>query len=211
MPKKLLKCKFANSLGPVNVAAPFQLFGATPLTDSCFFIDSAEWLNIPITNINLTIKWDNIPPNFTHYYKDYSFSSPCTNSSFKVNIYVLYQGNWQVLNARPLNLFQQTNGMIKTTTVFNLKVSSQFFRMTDNEVVATQPFQNPGTLMIKLVQPTEGFGSALYGQAVSTAALLNANAASTQVSNLNPATLLKPMPNHPYSPLVKQLDISIGY
>ena len=61
-----------NDYGAVSAKAPFQLWGPTPLINSHFIIGNNEVFSKPLDSLELAITWNNLPPDFSDYYKAYN-------------------------------------------------------------------------------------------------------------------------------------------
>lgn len=61
-----------NDFGALDIKAPFQLFGPTPLQHSNFIVGSNEVFSKPLDMLQLEMTFDKLPPDFADYYKEYN-------------------------------------------------------------------------------------------------------------------------------------------
>lgn len=61
-----------NDFGALDIKAPFQMFGPTPLQHSNFVIGSNEVFSKPLDMLQLEMTFDKLPEDFADYYKEYN-------------------------------------------------------------------------------------------------------------------------------------------
>lgn len=61
-----------NDFGALDIKAPFQMFGPTPLQNSNFIIGSSEVFSKPAEQVQLEMTFDKLPQDFSDYYKEYN-------------------------------------------------------------------------------------------------------------------------------------------
>ncbi|WP_248798714.1 baseplate J/gp47 family protein [Pseudomonas sp. MWU13-2105] len=86
-----------------------QPFGPVPALGQSLYVGSNEWFSKPLSELTLTLQWDNLPADLADYYaafNDYLASTTAdavalfSNVSFKVDWDLLCAGSWAPLSAR---------------------------------------------------------------------------------------------------------------
>lgn len=94
----------ANDLSPLPTTGLAPLFGPVPALGQSFYAGSNECFAKPLTELGLTVLWDNLPPSFADYYAAYNAylttdpppdkSVMFDNTAFKVSCQVLSNNSW---------------------------------------------------------------------------------------------------------------------
>ncbi len=199
-------CKLQNSLGAVNAATPFQIFGPIPLLGSYLDIKDTNVFNKYTTKFKVNIDWLDLPHQpggLTDYYKEYGVN--ITNESFLVMVGSVINGKYtsKVNDLDKFHLFK-TNYEQKLNDSSYIEVEKLRNMEFGNDMkligeLADVDFIN-GAIRIELVSPPDGFGHRIFPQVFSDAAMYNAGLKLIKVN--------KRLPNMPYIPMVKKLAIS---
>jgi hypothetical protein len=201
-----------NNMGKIALAKPFDLFGSLPQKNSFLMLGHSEWYKKQLTTCTVHINWLSLPSDFGGFETYYSgYPNAYTNDSFKVQSYVLSDGNWLPENnvdSIVENLFSTekcltpegyTSSRLISYSSFELPpqcISSmpQDFNLTD-PLKYTISSQN-GFIKFTLTSPDSGFGGQLYPDVFTSVALYNAKN-KTQV----------PYPNKPFVPKVDIITV----
>ena len=98
-----------NDFGALETKKPFQPFGPSPEKDQNFIIGNKEIFSKPVNYLEIALKWDDLPDNFSEYYEQYNgfLNGKYLNSgdaknlfqfgntSFKVDFQLLQNGSWK--------------------------------------------------------------------------------------------------------------------
>lgn len=199
-----------NNIGKIHVDKPYDLFGPIPNKNDYIIFGCEELLNKVISNIELTINWNNLPTNaggFSTYYANYP--TIFNNDSFKLLCSQLDNGKWNIIQNDLNDLFESTPytpGNPDTRTY--LKAESRINPIRNAQVTFDQkpaspkPFNyNPNTktgfFKLTLCEPDVGFGSKDFQTVQIAIAKYNA---------INNANL--DYPNNPFVPKVNKITLA---
>jgi len=171
-----------NNESDIDTSTPFNPFGSIPVKGSYVEITGGELFSKRIDSLSIQLEWFDLPQNkkgFCGYYKYYKIDAdgnpldpPIDNDSFRVKIYTVHPGSWELKYPGQLHHLFSTQGaptplpptpipppmhcgrLCPTTSFDALPVSSS--KPPDYYVVADS------RLRIELSEPDYGFGSDLY-------------------------------------------------
>lgn len=127
-----------NDFGTLDPAKPFLPFGPQPRFGSNFYVGSTEVFSKKYTNIQLKIKWQDLPAEgFSERYKHYTNSS--RYGSFNARATVRGRGEWQPGN-EDITLFPSTEDRDKEWTI-PADPSKQVFTIGDWVMAQPVAFQ----------------------------------------------------------------------
>lgn len=207
--------KLNNNIGALSASTAFQPFGPLPLAGAYLDIKNTNVFNRYTTSANVYLEWIGLPVlagGWAEYYEAYS--ADIRTDSFKIKVSSVNNGK-----AVPDQDEQQE------VTLFNTGYDDEGHESLQNITAldhinfqqlefSNQPLMNAeddirnatfrdGVLRLELSSPAEGFGGRIYPQIFSDIVLHNNRRFVHK----------KPVPNPPYIPLVKtvQLDYVLEY
>ncbi|WP_089836480.1 hypothetical protein [Chitinophaga filiformis] len=198
-----------NNAGPLSPANPFQLFGAQPAVGSFLDIKDSNIFNTYTKDFRFKIEWLELPHmdnGFNAYYDAYD--AGMLNDSFKAGISTYEDGQFQPERNKQqlLNLFETYRDdegrliLSDTVTLKDIDIKKIRFHnkpLLDKEPFVTDGFYTDGAVRLELAAPQEAFGHKLYLRLFPEVATNNANRWSKK----------RPIPNIPYTPLVKSIMV----
>ncbi len=136
----------------------------------------------------------------TTYYTSSSQGPSFPNSSFKVQVDRLLDGDWEQLGTSLKPLFHSSNATLPHTISFTASELSAFDRSLNlEEPTAYGPKETVGFLRMELAAPSMGFGHKRYPKLLLQEAML----AGDNDANTTPA-----YPNEPHTPILKEFKLS---
>jgi len=201
--------KLFNNAGPLSPANPFQLFGAQPAVGSFLDIRDSNIFNTYTKSFCINLEWLELPlteDGFKGYYAAYE--AGINNDSFKAGISTYEDGQYQPAREHQqlLTLFEtrrDEEGRIllsDKSSLSNIDLRKLHFYnkpMLDKEPFITDGFYTDGTVRLELATPNEAFGHKRYMRLFPEIVTHNASRWAKK----------KPLPNMPYTPLVKSISI----
>jgi hypothetical protein len=200
-----------NQLGIIDNSQLIEPFGPLPKVGSSFYIGSGEVFSKNLTELQLNIKWEELPAiegGFKRYYEAYP--TQVHNEDFKVSIAYLNHHHWNPSYAparQTVPLFQ----VVKANNKGNEKLD--IFRTIDHidvarlgitksndplDVVIYAPNTIAGFLKLQLCGPEQAFGHAVYPSLMSNVLVEN-----IKKKQAGPAVLC----NEPYTPRIKSITV----
>jgi len=92
-----------NDVGLLDPAKPFHPFGPVPRKNSSFLVGSPEVFQKPVTNLDLSIQWADLPEeNFKDHYEEYKKDGSTIisgNDAFSATVLLLKGGTWEPVNS----------------------------------------------------------------------------------------------------------------
>lgn len=186
-----------NDVGTLDPAKPFLPFGPVPKTGSSFLIGSPDVFHKPVTKIDLTIDWADLPTAATGFKEHYAAyqAGISDNQHFKAGVSVLDGGAWR----------DPVSGTSKSVQLFEPDGENALVARVAPEVTldalpradGARSFQGFGTELRQgfvRLQLQQSFLHAQYPQK-----LAEAIAAQDLVHH--------PIPNAPYTPLISFLAL----
>ncbi len=193
--KNFSKLNLANDISPLPASGPSLIFGPIPTVGSCFYIGSSEIFAKPLTDLTITLAWENLPQDFSGYYAQYNnFLDPqnksiaFSNTAFEGQWTLLTQKTWKELplssaGKSPVSiaLFQQPAD--KTTSNNPGSIFTFSFDQTTPYVpspdLISVPLPLPGQagdgyVCLELTAPNHAFGYNLYPKVVANVSMINA-------------------------------------
>jgi len=195
-----------NNIGLVSTAAPFQAFGAQPVTGAWFDVRNSNVFNRSLKSFNIDVHWLDLPEQpggFERYYEAYP-------GNFKTDTFIadLYNANdnkktvW--IAEQLFYEYRNTEGNLFVNPVSTISVShTETNRLTFSnhfpakEITATLPDYEQAGIRIELAQPAAAFGHKQFLKILPEILLNNARRSAEK----------KPIPNPPYTPLVKNIAV----
>jgi hypothetical protein len=185
--------------GSLDASKPFMPFGPLPKQGSTLFIGSPEAFAKPVTNLQLNLKWADLPSvNFADHYSAYKAGGNAIvadNDHFKWSFEILRDGRWTPIEVEDAEyLFEDAPA--------------------PKRKVARAPRRRPSeerdfTLEIPaLPRPSVPAGFSRL-EAGLRQGFLRARLSQSFLHSLYPQLLLTPGANVPYTPLISEL--SLGY
>lgn len=148
-----------NKHGLVDTSSSFPLLGVNPLQHDSFYIGSKEWANKNITELDLSIDWQQLPhPNFKSHYEDYS-SLSIADDSFKISIP-------SSTNPQPLPLFSlnEEDELLANTNWMDISLNKAAKDLKEG-IELINPTTSPSAFVqFTLLSPEGGFGSNHYNE-----------------------------------------------
>lgn len=193
-----------NDLGRLDSTQPFQALGPIPSKGSYMLLGSAEIFRKKLTNLKISIDWQNLPARgFEHYFNEY-FDGEVQLKEDKYKIHLTALSGYEFKPGEkddPLvyRLFPDPG---KTLTTINVEDPArlQIRPNPDMREVDFYDSKTPiGFLKLELKEPREAFGHSLYQERLSHVAVQNANPELTDKLAY---------PNAPFSPMVKTVHLS---
>jgi hypothetical protein len=174
-----------STTGPVDMSAPFPLFGAPAVCGSYLDIRSPELFVKRIDALDISIGWFDLPPNtdgFKGYYRDYVIGLDgkeqpelFDNAVFRASIAVVNPGQWTIDSGNTdLFLFRTQPDCVETLPDAPLCPATCFDFPADTIQSNSPPaYYNPsdGAVRLTLTAPSYAFGDDLYAQNVLYAVL----------------------------------------
>ena len=151
-----------------------------PTINSSFYIGSEEIFNKQISDLKINLEWLSLPDNFTNYYAVYGSYK---KSDYKVNLFLLEDYSWKDKN--------------KSDKLFDEPISFKI-ALGDREKEFEEFTQFSNSLkkgFIKLELRGKDFGHSAYSKLLTEKVIDKVK---------TPATTL---PNPPYTPLVKSINV----
>ena len=201
--------KLFNNAGPLSPANPFQLFGPQPTIGSFLDIRDSNVFNHYTKTFRIQLEWLELPHvenGFDEHYAAYN--AGMTNNSFVAGISAFESGTIQ-----PERNQQQQLQLFKTytdekgrvvlsdkSTLKNIDLRKLHFLnkpLMDKEPFITDGFYNDGAVRVELSGPQDAFGHKAYMKLFPEVMAHNASRWGRK----------KPIPNMPYTPLVKSISI----
>lgn len=183
---------FQNESSQLEASKPFSPFGPIPAIGDHFYVGHQDIFNENLENLNLNIKWKDIPElNFSTYYQNYVVQP--SNTAFKVRKALLDRKEWYNFYVES-SLFHLQNADQTSKIDFNLSDLPSIERKTTSETFDKWDYTVAhGFIRLTLSGPNIGgfraFGHNLYNQAVRD------NANSNNIVN------------QPYTPIVEQITL----
>jgi hypothetical protein len=207
-----------NDQGLLDAGNAFQPFGFMPARRSLFYIGSREVFSKPLENLNIHVRWANLPEkNFAEHYEDYKISDKAqVDTAFTVSFQVLNNGQWSSSFKTGIPMFSYQIDSIRDQITDPVNDSVLIARSTEDQTLrADHRFSlvdsnlknlslNPEMPELEQYDRTvrqgfirlsldRHFGHAVYSK------ILAAEATKTTPN----------FPNPPYTPAIQ--SISIGY
>jgi hypothetical protein len=169
-----------STIGALDPATPFALFGAPAVVGSYLDIGKEELFAKRLAALDLTIGWFNLPANadgFKGYYRDYTIGLDglpepdlFDNAVFLGSIEVVNPGTWTIVgDDTDLCLFR-TQPFCNSTDAEGTLCPSTCFDFPADVLAGNTPpdYYTPadGVLRVTLTAPAYGFGDDLYAQNV---------------------------------------------
>jgi hypothetical protein len=195
-----------NNIGLVSTAAPFQAFGAQPVTGAWFDIRNSNVFNKYLKSFNIDVHWLDLPEQpggFERYYEAYT-------GDFKTDAFIadIYNANdnkktvW--IGEQLFYEYRNTEGNLLVNPVSTISIShTETSRLTFSnhfpakEITATLPDYEQVGVRVELAQPAGAFGHKQFLKILPEILLNNAKKSAEK----------KPIPNPPYTPLVKNVAV----
>ena len=223
--QNLKKLTLTNIAGQFNNNTPFPLFGALPDKNSELLIGSRELFLKNITSLGIDIEWNNLPDlegGFDKYYDAYisnesGESLGIGNDSFKMKISALSQAQFFPNNFKDqqiLPLFQMDeNNRLSTITKIQKTIETKKLLLNANldEPIELLPYANDtqlGYIRLTMCEPKFAFGHIPYPRILAHAVTHNTFASAKKAWWKNQKTKLIPLPNEPFTPVVKRISIN---
>ncbi|MCK5087667.1 MAG: hypothetical protein KAQ90_09100, partial [Melioribacteraceae bacterium] len=178
--KNVTNLLLQNDVGLLDAAKPFQPFGPVPTINSSFYIGSEEIFNKQISDLKINLEWLSLPDNFTNYYAVYGSYK---KSDYKVNLFLLEDYSWKDKNKSD-KLFDEPISF--KIVLGNREKESEEFTQFSNSLKKG---------FIKLELRGKDFGHNAYSKLLTEKVIDKVK---------TPATTL---PNPPYTPLVKSINV----
>lgn len=195
-----------NNIGVLSTAAPFQVFGAQPLTGSYLEIKNSNVFNKYLKSFDLEFNWldlPDIPGGFEAYYKGYP--DDFKTESFISDIYNINDHKKTAKHAAQLFFdYRDVNGNLFVNKVSRIsinKVDTGRFAFINNfpakEIAVETPGYEQAGIRVELTEPAAAFGHKQFLKILPEIILNNAKKSNTKL----------PLPNQSYTPLVKSLTV----
>ena len=92
-----------NDTGLLDAGSSFAPFGTVPKTGSTFYIGSQEVFHKKLTNLDIQISWEDLPPSFLEHYRMYG--QKLMRKDLKARFSILNFQQWLPLGADRKQLF----------------------------------------------------------------------------------------------------------
>ncbi|NOQ28153.1 MAG: hypothetical protein GQ564_22550 [Bacteroidales bacterium] len=201
-----------NELGRIDTTKPFNPFGVIPKVNSSFVLGNYEMSKKKITNLDLHIKWNDLPENengLQEYFNEYEEN--LSKSDYKCKISFLNNGSWlpedknsqEVVNLFQANDLLQQGAKEKLRDFTSFKnIETRYFQKDARKIDALNYNYDNNTLggfiKISLSNPPFAFGHKKYPVFLTKITMENAKGKEQ-----------KQLPNPPFSPLIE--SITLGY
>ncbi len=192
-----------NDLGVIKPGKPFQPFGPSPVVGSSFYIGSFEVFSKQLSSLNVNVEWHEIPnQNLTTYYDNYnkydnSVSPPAANG-FTASVKLLADKKWDG-TAAVTSTSSLTNSVVLFAALADSPVKFEFDVSGFNRDVNMEEQQSYEVDSIrgflKFVLTKDFFHTKFPN--IYTAAVIDKVKSTTAV----------PLPNPPYTPTIKTINI----
>ncbi|GAA5521929.1 baseplate J/gp47 family protein [Aliifodinibius salicampi] len=224
-----------NELGNLDPTKPFRPFGSSPKIGSKLSVVYPEMYGKPVSRFELSMRWLNLPANFSEHYKHYedAINSKKQSYSYKIddqinyNAAVFYNTEWLVGGIPVWEIINGSDGPPDDNMRENFKVevTSPFETGSDTFELFTDPAQvkvdiagtgitKKGEIELAL---TESFYHDLYPE-LYVNAVMEAQKTTGDMSITIEGTEVEvegdegsgsvDLPNEPYTPLLDQLTLS---
>jgi hypothetical protein len=197
-----------NQHGRLDPTQPFQPFGPAPARQSYFIVGSHEAACKQLTALNFCIEWAELPDEpegFAAHYRQYNDAN-LNNASFRAKFSLLRNGRWvpeakEQRHSAALFAWRSMDGRLKERqdlTVRNLKGFQPISAATAAGDFFYGLKQSNGFFRWELAGPKQAFGHSQYPELLSRVLVLNARSKRLKL----------PVPNAPYTPLIKHLSLN---
>ncbi|CAL1518631.1 hypothetical protein [Chitinophaga sp. MM2321] len=202
--------KLSNNIGEANAAHAFRMFGSMPVVGSYLDICDTNIFNKYTRDFSINLEWLDLPKDingFDSYYAAYQ--AGMTTDAYKVGISSINNGQFLPDNGdqQLFPLFQTYRDkegdlhLDDTTVIGNADFHKISFpnamKMAKDEKQGNNTYKE-GTVRLELATPSEAFGHLRYPLIFPDIIQFNAKHPSRK----------KPLPNLPYVPSVKSIQIS---
>jgi len=193
----------SNNLGLLDPNTPFAPFGPLPKYGSFLVLGHRESAGKEVKELAVEFSWAELPftlGGFSDHYRAYG--QAIDNSSFKVTLSVLKQGQWveDTFNSR-YTLFAEDPGPgdKPATTSTLVCTSAKLLDAVPDEEGAFQfgPGVRNGFYRFQLMAPEMGFGHGIYPQLLTRGLMKQAKAKA-----------FMDLPNAPYTPMVSRVSLT---
>jgi len=200
-----------NEDGLVDDSGPFPLFSAAPQKGSYLLIGNSELFNKDIESLQIVFDWhnlSNIEKSFEEYYKAYK--QDIGNDSFKIGISALSQQRFyptEDIQERH-SLFQASeDGLEDTTSIDSINLSLLQLQKDYQlqQLLSYGHDSRLGFYKITLLEPKIAFGLKEFPKLFAETALNNSQ---TAFFNWGKSAKKIELPNEPFVPLVKKININ---
>jgi len=190
--KNVTNLLLQNDVGLLDAAKPFQPFRPVPTINSSFYIGSEEIFNKQISDLKINLEWLGLPDvdDFEDYYSVYGTYK---RSDYKVSLFLLDNYSWteKTTNGQLKELFTDSKIDDPKPIEFDLSLGNR-----ENELEEFKQFSNSLKKgFIKLELRGKDFGHSAYSKLLTEKVIDKVK---------TPATTL---PNPPYTPLVKSINV----
>lgn len=213
--ERLRNISVFNDIGPIDINTPFYPFGSAPELGAYFLIGSEELFKKELTDLSLDIQWHNLPRTkggFKTYYKDYD--QKIDNNSFRIKVtgladYQFHPKNFDL--AQEFILFDQekkTGKLLQNTIIADIDLKKINYNPIYSEIELSE-YSNSirtGFLKFELATPEMGFGSKLFPNLFSEAAIQNAKQ-SNSILGQKEVTKID-LPREAFAPQARSMSIN---
>ncbi|MCG8697410.1 MAG: hypothetical protein MI922_05100 [Bacteroidales bacterium] len=208
--KEVKNIYVVNEFGRVDVSQPFYPFGSIPRVNSYFIFGNHEMAHKNITNLELFIKWNNLPRGaggLTEYFSEYD--EGISKYDYKCNFTFLNNRNWLPKEEKReekllfANKKEEKSHSEKINTLSSFKdIETSSFQPDSRKMNAAEFNYNNyavgGFVKVTLTNPPFQFGHNDFPVKLAQISMLNAKKKKQ-----------RPLPNPPFAPMAEY--ITMGY
>lgn len=207
-----------NHQGPLNANMQFTPLGALPLCGDYLIVGCYEAARKTLTDIEIELEWGGLPAEmkgFEDYYRGYP--TRFDNATFKASLSVLRDRKWSPDESEQVetDLFEsvsKTDKRLGKLRRFSFRGMCKFMKPLGSVARENFTYDNQakdGFFRLMLSSPPCAFGHKDYPMALSGVMTENAALKRFKLFKLfSRARKASPLPNSPYTPLVKRLSVN---
>ncbi|MFZ5547170.1 MAG: hypothetical protein ACOZJX_00525 [Pseudomonadota bacterium] len=195
-----------NQLGRLDPSKPFMPLGPLPDGSAYLVFTHAELASKPLEHLRVNLLWGGLPPRgLASHYAEYP-GHRWSEADFRVQLALLSEGRWQEANGPSLRLFGPRGDPTQVLKVGGAELLRLHQPVLLPPAPPGAPAQAPefglsgrqGFFRLKLAEPPEAFGHALYPRLMAETLTHN--------SRLKPSRG-RPLPQPPYTPLLESMTV----
>ncbi len=199
----------SNNLGGLDASVPFQPFGPIPQVGSFMMVGKEELFRKELTDVRFNVEWHNLPDDkkgLRGYYKEYGLG--IKNEDYRFRMSALSGGYFYPVEGNnvleyPLYESDPENslGIHRRRNLGNINLDALNIK-PDHKFTMPSVYNNEaqaGFFKFELTAPKYAFGHAEYASLYARAVAYN--------SDPNRKGVEKPLPNSPYTPVVRTLTM----
>lgn len=201
--------KVYNDMGVLDPKQPYQPFGPQPMVGSSFIFGNKELFSKDLTEMDVHIEWLNMPKTVEAFERHYAqYGKSFTPAAYKVALTGLSNNQFLPVEAPEsltFPLYKISEGVQQLGRSHLHLGNDQLLHLQlqpNYELSGTNDYSTEtetGYFKLELRAPEEAFGHQAYPKAFTSIVTRNAQ---------NPEEADEPVPNDPYTPLIRSVKIN---